>query len=251
MEVAGEAGRDDPPVAVLGEQRAQDAPDAAFARRVTGDFGVGGVRQQDPDAGGTGELADAGEVRAPIVHGRQVELEVAGVEDHALAAVHGDRVRVRNAVGDGDELDVERPDPPPLVVGHHVQRRPTEQSALLDAVAGEPEGDRGAEDREADLAQQERDAADVVLVPVRRDQRFDALGVLAQVGEVGKDEIDAVQVGAGEHQPAVDEQDPSAVADALLDRHAVAPDLAEPAEKDEADRFSHVAAQPRALRRLA
>ena len=122
----------------------------------------------------TGQLADAGEVGAPVVDGREVELEVARVEDHALAAVHGDRVRVGDAVGDGDELDVERPDPPALVVGHHVQRCLTEQPTLLDAVAGEPEGDRGAEDRKADLPQQERDATDVVLVPVRRDQRFDA-----------------------------------------------------------------------------
>ena len=64
----------------------------------------------------------------------------------------------------------------------------------------------------------------------------DAVGVLAQVGEVGQHEVDAVHVGTGEHQPAVDEQDAAVVADALLDRHAVAADLPEPAEEDDADR---------------
>ena len=65
------------------------------------------------------------------------------------------------------------------------------------------------------------------------------VGVLAQIGEVGQDEVDAVQVGAGEHQPAVDEQDAAVVAGPLLDRHAVASDLPQPAEEDEADRLSH------------
>ena len=66
-------------------------------------------------------------------------------------------------------------------------------------------------------------------------RRVDAVGVLAQVREVGQHEVDAVHVGAGEHQPAVDEQDPAVVADALLDGHAVAADLPEPAEEDEPD----------------
>ena len=46
-----------------------------------------------------------------------------------------------------------------------------------------------------------------------------------------------MQVGAGEHQPAVDEQDRGRDRrrTALLDGHAVAPDLPEPAEEDEAD----------------
>ena len=115
--------------------------------------------------------ADAGEVGAPVVDRREVELEVAGVEDHALRRVHGDGVGVGHAVGDGDELDVERADL------RRARRRRTalrlgapEQPGLLDAVAGEAERQRRAVDREADLAQQELDAADVVLVAVGGDE---------------------------------------------------------------------------------
>ena len=190
--------------------------------------------------------ADAGEVGAAVVDRREVELEVARVQDHALRRVHGDGVGVGDAVGDGDELDVERrrsgsrsPSATALSVGA------PEQAGLLDPVAGQAERQRRAVDREADLAQQELDAADVVLVAVGGDEAVDALGVVAQVGEVGQHEVDAVQVGPGEHQPAVDEQDPAVVAEALLDRHAVAADLPEPAEEDEAD-----GRQPRAAIRF-
>ena len=47
----------------------------------------------------------------------------------------------------------------------------------------------------AELAQHERQRADVVLVPVREHDRLDVLGALAQVGEVGQHEVDAELVG--------------------------------------------------------
>ena len=76
-----------------------------------------------------------------------------------------------------------------------------EQPGLLDPVAGQPEGQRRTEDREAQFAQQVVEATDVVFVTVGGDAADDAIGVLAQLGEVGQDEVDAVHVGVGEHQP--------------------------------------------------
>jgi hypothetical protein len=73
---------------------------------------------------------------------------------------------------------------------------------------------------------------DVVFVTVRGHKTFDAVGVFAQPGEIGQHEVDAVHVGIGEHQPDIDQQHPTL----LLDRHAVAADLAETAEEDDPDR---------------
>ena len=47
----------------------------------------------------------------------------------------------------------------------------------------------------------------MVLVRVRQHDALDSVGVLAQVREVGEDEVDAGHVGVGEHQAAVDDQD--------------------------------------------
>jgi hypothetical protein len=106
-----------------------------------------------------------------------------------------------------------------------------EQAGLVDAVLREPERERGAEHGEPQVTQQVLQRADVVLVAVRDDAALDALGVLAQPREVGQHEVDAVHVDVGEHEPAVDEKDALVV----LDRHAVAADLTEPAEEDDPD----------------
>jgi hypothetical protein len=198
-------------------------------------FGVGRVAQQDADPLGLGELPDAGEIGAAVVHGGQVELEVAGVDDRPLGRVHDDRVGVRDAVGDRHELDVEGPDADALTVADRVERRAAEQPGLLDAVARQAEREPGAVDRHRHLAQQELDATDVVLVAVRGHEPVDARRVLLQVREVRQDQVDPVHVGTGEHQAAVDEQQAAVVAAALLDRHAVAPDLAQAPQEDDAD----------------
>ena len=117
------------------------------------------------------------------------------------------------------------------------QLGPVEHARFLDAVAGHRERKRRAVHRDRDVAEEERDPARVVLVGVGQQDRLDPVGVLAQVGEVGKHQIDAGHVGVGEHDPAVDEQD--SLVD--LDATTVAPDLAQPAQKDDADRVTHCA----------
>ncbi len=128
-----------------------------------------------------------------------------------------------------------------------MSQRPSSRG-LLDAVPGQTERQLGTVDRQrlvaemtdaVVVAQQELDAADVVLVPVGRHERDDRVGVVAQVGEVGEHEVDAVHVGIGEHQTAVDQHDRPVVTGPLLDRHAVPADLAETAEEDDANGISH------------
>ena len=139
---------------------------------------------------------------------------------------------MRHRVRDGDELAVERADHAPLAVVHGDHLGAPEHPGFLDAVAGEAERQRRPVDRERDVAQQEGEAARVVLVRVGEEHALDAIGVLAEIGEVGEDEVDARHVGLGEHDPAVDDED--AVVD--LEAEAVPPDLAEPAEEDDLDR---------------
>ena len=81
-------------------------------------------------------------------------------------------------MGDRDELDVERADLDDLAVDDGDHLGATEQPGFLDAVAGEAERQRAAVDRQRPIeqmadpvvvAQQELDAADVILVAVRGD----------------------------------------------------------------------------------
>ena len=76
------------------------------------------------------------EVGEAAVDRGEVELPVAGVQDHALRGVERGGEAVGHRVGDGDELDVERADLAALAVGHRDQLGLAEQAGLLDAVAG-------------------------------------------------------------------------------------------------------------------
>ena len=61
--------------------------------------------------------------------------------------------------------------------------------------------------RRADLAQQVRQAADVVLVAVGQDHRAHEVALLAQVRQVGQDEVDAEHLVAREGDAGVDHDD--------------------------------------------
>ena len=75
----------------------------------------------------------------------------------------------------------------------------------------------------------------MVLVRVGEEDALHPIGVVAQVREVGKDEVDAGHVDVGKHDPAVDDED--AAVD--FEAETVAPDLPEAAQKDDRDRFAH------------
>ena len=60
--------------------------------------------------------------------------------------------------------------------------------------------------------------------------RLDVIRALAQVGEVGQHEIDAELIGSREHQARVDDDD----AVVVLDHRHVLADLAQPAEREDA-----------------
>jgi len=81
-----------------------------------------------------------------------------------------------------------------------------------------------------ELAQDERQRADVVLVAVGQDDRLDVLRAFAQVGEVGQHQIDADHVRRREAQARVHHHD--AVVE--LDDGQVLADLPQTAERQDA-----------------
>ena len=170
VQVAGEAGGDDPLPALLGEQR-RAAPrrrwsrsardpcssalvESASSRRMPSLDAIAPMRARSVRRPSTGVRSS---LKSP-----ECRITPCGVWT-AIAWACGTRV------GDGDELDVERPDHAPLAVVDDDQLGLAQQPGLLDAVAGQAERDRRAVDREAQLAQQVVQRADVVLVAVGGD----------------------------------------------------------------------------------
>ena len=99
----------------------------------------------------------------------------------------------------------------------------------------------GLEEREGQLRAEQRDVlppleqvrhgADVVLVAVREHDADDVVEAVPDRREVGEDQVDAWLVLLGEEHAAVDDEQPAVV---LEDGH-VAADLAESAERDDAE----------------
>ena len=199
-----------------------------------GPLGVRRVAEQQVDAA-VAELREPADVGLQAVDGRVVELPVARVDDAAgrrsratTATQSGIECAMRtNSSGNGAELDrLARARPRAAR-----SRAASPCSSSFDLTRPERQARRDHLVA-VDLAQQVRQRADVVLVAVREDDARDAL--VAQVAEVGQDEVDAEVLVAREREPGVDDDDLAAV---LVDGHVLA-DLAEAAERDDPKRRS-------------
>ena len=216
------------------QQVADGRPDRRLRRCGSRPFGIGGVGEEKLHAF-RAELPEARQVGRAAVDRREIELEVARVQDGPNRCAVRDRERVRHGVRHGNELALDRADRTHLAVGDRDQLGAIDQPGFVDAASGKAQCERGPVQGRRHVAQQIRESADVVFVAVGEHDAVDPLRVVAQVREVGQDEVDAGHVGLGEHEAAVDDDDPALD----LDAEAVAPDLAETAEEDDPSSRGH------------
>ncbi len=126
------------------------------------------------------------------------------------------------------DLHPERPELDRAAVGVDLaQLRRVQEPVLVELRLDQPEREpRGQHRAHPDLAQEVRQRADVVLVRVGEDHGEHV--PVAQVAEVGKDQVDAQMLVAREREPGVDHE---RLSGELEDGHVLA-HLAEPAERD-------------------
>ena len=133
----------------------------------------------------------------------------------ASATAAHDRVR------DVDELDRERTQSQAIARLDHVQLGLVEQFVLFQTALDQRQRELRSVDRNIELREQKRNAADVILVPVRQDQRAHHVRNSAPDSEIGSDDIDAQQFGVGEHHARVDYDNVVSIAEC----HGVHPEL--------------------------
>jgi hypothetical protein len=240
VDVRGEARDDDPspgPREDLLELRSDDRLGGREAIAV----GVRRVPAQEQHALGP-ELREPRDVGRLAIHGRLVELVVAGEHHGSELACERDRARVGDRVRHVDQLRAEGPQLERLA------RLDIDQDGVAQLVLVElrtrhrhrqgPAIDRRHRDRR-ELAQDPGQRPEVVLVPVRDDDRLDVRGALAQVAEVRQDEVDADHLRGREAQTDIDDDDPIV----LLDDGHVLADLAQPPE-GEYPQLAHAVSWP-------
>ena len=205
VDVRGERGDEDLPLAQR-EDRAERLADEALGAGVSGTLGVRRVAEEEVDAAvaDLGELADVG---LQPVDGRVVELPVARVHDAARRRLDHERGRVGDRVRDTDELDPERAELERLVARRRGDElRLLREPVLVELRLHERERQRRRDDGlHVDLAQEVRQPADVILVPVREDDRAHVSAL--EVADVRQQEIDAEVLVAREREARVDDDD--------------------------------------------
>jgi hypothetical protein len=228
--------RDENPAGADRDDLAERLADDALGQCVAGLLGVRGVAEQEVDALAA-DLRQAPHVGAQAVHGRVVELVVAGHHDAAARGLEHDRDRVGDRVRHAHELQPERPqlDGRPVRVDL-AQLRGAQEPVLVELRLDQPERQARRQDLgRAHLTHQVREPADVVLVPVREDDGEDVVAPLAEVRVVRQDEVDAQVLVAREREAGVDDDDRALG----LEGGHVLPHLAEAAERDDAHRVGH------------
>ena len=103
---------------------------------------------------------------------------------------------------------------------------------LGEAMLGDGERQRRAVHGHVEVAQEIRQRPDVVLVAVGQDHAAEGLTAIAEIGEIGDHVVHPGHLVVREQEPQ------STAIDVVtrLDQHHVEPDLAQPPERDQADR---------------
>ena len=210
------------------------SPTTRSERVNPGALGVRRVGEQQVDAA-VAELGEPPDVGLQAVDRCVVELPVAGVKDAAGRRLDREADGVGNRVRHADELDAERAEIDRTCIGIGLaQLGRAQEPVLVELRLDEAERQPRRPDlRDLHFAEEVRQRTDVVLVRVGQHDR--ANRAVAQVAEVGKDQVDPEVLVARERHAGVD--DDALVAE-LIDRHVLA-DLAQPAERDHTQYVCH------------
>jgi len=162
----------------------------ALAGSVSGSLDVRGILQQGQHAL-LAVFGEGVEVKQFIIRRREIDLEIAGVDDHTQRRMHRDRDRADDGVGDLDGIDREWTELEAFTRHHFVQFGIVQQAAFFELVFHVGQGEFRGVDGHVQLGDQPGNAAYVVLVPMREQHAAHFFAVLNQVGKGGNDDVNA------------------------------------------------------------
>ena len=147
--------------------------DGPLAGCIAGAIDVGGVLEQGEDAA-LAIFGEAMEVEGFTVGRRQVDFEVAAVDDDADRGFDGEGDAVDKGVGDADGLNGECAEGE-LFTGDDFDELGIFQSVFFKLAVDVGEGELGAVDRDVELGENPGKSADVVFVTMGQDDGADVL----------------------------------------------------------------------------
>ena len=146
--------------------------DGLFAGSEAGAVDVGGVLQEAEDVL-LAEVGEGLEIEGVAVGRGEIDLEVAGMEDDADGGMDGERDAVDQRMRDADGEDREDAEVEAAAGEDLDELGVVEEAMLFELALYVGEGELGAVDRDVEVGEDPRQAADMVLVPVREDDAAD------------------------------------------------------------------------------
>ena len=147
------------------------------------------------------------EIEGGAVDGGLIDLEVTSVNDDADRCADGEGDAVDGAVRDRDEFDFVRADLDQAAGKNFAESGGIEEAGFFEALFDEGERKARAINRNIQIAENVGEGADMIFVAVGQDNGTDVLAILLEVGDVGDDEVDAEELGFGEHHAGIDDED--------------------------------------------
>jgi hypothetical protein len=176
-------------VVVAADQLDQGFAHVGLGSGLAGPQRIGRIADQGVDT----LLAQPGqrrEVRGLADQRVRVELPVAGMQHGAGRGPDHQRVRLRDRMGQRDQLDVERPDVEPAAERLLDDLDRMEQAGLRELQAQDRGGERRRVDRAAEPRPQMADRADMVLMRVGDDEAGQVGLALGGEARIGHDDLD-------------------------------------------------------------
>ena len=220
-------GRDDYALVAAHEELVKALADLALRRGMTRLLNVRRVAQQREHAL-VAKLAEAGDVYHAAGNGRDVYLEVTGVDDRADGRRDSQCDRIGDTVVHVDELNSKAAETEDGAVLLGKDLGVIELIVLFELQLDQRRREGRSVYGNVQIAQQIGHAADMILVAVREDQPAYLLGVGFKVGDIRQDDIDTVHILIREAHACVNND---YIAAAFIGRHILAY-FAQTAERD-------------------
>ena len=219
----------DAPVRIFRKEMIERGAHHRFTHRITGTLHIRRFAEQEFHPF-PADLGNAGQVDLPARDGREIDLEVAAVEDPAVGRIDAERDRARDGMVHVDKFNAETAEFD-LVARLHAHQMRLVDALFAQFVVRQRQCQLGAVYGRLHFFQKISDAPHMVFMPVGNEHAAHFVLVLHEIADVGNDQIDAGKFLVGERQSCIDDDDVVAV----FDRGHVLADLAYAAEKDDLD----------------
>ena len=167
---------------------------ARFRARLARHQRVGGIADHRQHAF-VAQLSERGGIGGLAQQRIGIDLPVAGVHDHAERRADRQRIRLGDRMGDGDEIDGERPELQRAAQRHVLDPHRSGKPRFGQLVFEQPRGERRRIDGHLQPRPEQRDGADMILMRMGQHDAQHVLALLRQIADVRHDQIDARRVG--------------------------------------------------------